>query len=254
MSSPLETDVFWDGVVATVTATGELNITAARALRHRLLEVASAYPERLVLDLGGLVFVDVAGVRALDDTHKLLEARCPVIVRRSPTWPGKIFGLTGLTAIRSAPVASGAGRDLAYQAKMARARAAASHARTRELWQRTECLLTENRVLMQAIQQSCRSGQSGPASPELLQRSASARLVARLQTMPVIEQAKGIIMAQSTCDDAEAFDMLRRASQRSNVPVRELAAQLVAKSARMAASTAAKPPGPAGRRGGSVPR
>jgi ANTAR domain len=45
----------------------------------------------------------------------------------------------------------------------------------------------------------------------------------------VIEQAKGIIMAQSACGDAEAFDLLRRASQRSNMPLRELAAQLVAK-------------------------
>jgi hypothetical protein len=64
---------------------------------------------------------------------------------------------------------------------------------------------------------------------ELLQQSACARLVARLETMPVIEQAKGIIMAQSRCGAAEAFDILRRASQRSNVPVRELAAQIVVK-------------------------
>jgi AmiR/NasT family two-component response regulator len=63
----------------------------------------------------------------------------------------------------------------------------------------------------------------------------------------VIEQAKGIIMAQSACGEAEAFDLLRRASQRSNVPVRELAAQLVAKSGRTAARTAAKPRDPAWR-------
>src|SRR5262249_40819792 len=51
------------------------------------------------------------------------------------------------------------------------------------------------------------------------------------ESMPVIEQAKGIIMAQSRCGEAQAFDLLRRASQRSNVPVRELAAQIVAKAA-----------------------
>jgi len=56
-------------------------------------------------------------------------------------------------------------------------------------------------------------------------------MVARLQTMPVIEQAKGVIMAQSHCGGAEAFEILRRVSQRSNVPVRELAAQIVAKAA-----------------------
>jgi len=34
------------------------------------MSVAEAHPERLVLDLGRLVFVDVAGVRALDDTTR----------------------------------------------------------------------------------------------------------------------------------------------------------------------------------------
>ena len=46
-------------------------------------------------------------------------------------------------------------------------------------------------------------------------------------TPPVIEQAKGILMAQRGCGPEEAFDLLRRASQRFNVPVRVLAARLV---------------------------
>jgi two-component system, response regulator / RNA-binding antiterminator len=50
---------------------------------------------------------------------------------------------------------------------------------------------------------------------------------AQLDTMPVIEQAKGILMAQQGCGPDEAFDLLRRASQRFNVPVRALAARLV---------------------------
>ena len=45
--------------------------------------------------------------------------------------------------------------------------------------------------------------------------------------MPVIEQAKGILMAQQRCGPDEAFDLLRQASQRFNVPVRVLAARLV---------------------------
>jgi AmiR/NasT family two-component response regulator len=51
--------------------------------------------------------------------------------------------------------------------------------------------------------------------------------------MPVIEQAKGI-MSRSRCGQAQAFDMLRRASQRSNLPVRDLAARIVAKAAGIA--------------------
>jgi len=49
----------------------------------------------------------------------------------------------------------------------------------------------------------------------------------RLGTMPVIEQAKGILMARHGGGPEEAFDLLRRASQRFNVPVRILAARLV---------------------------
>src|SRR5499427_1786334 len=57
-------------------------------------------------------------------------------------------------------------------------------------------------------------------------RSASFQ-AAQLDTRPVIEQAKDIFMAQHGCDPDEAFDLLRRASQRFNVPVRVLAARLV---------------------------
>jgi hypothetical protein len=62
---------------------------------------------------------------------------------------------------------------------------------------------------------------------EQLHESAYARLRAKLETMPVIEQAKGILIAQTGCTPEEAFDMLRRASQRSNVRVSELAAGIV---------------------------
>lgn len=56
-------------------------------------------------------------------------------------------------------------------------------------------------------------------------------MLARLDTMPVTEQAKGVIMAQSRCTETEVFDRLRRASQHTNVPVRDLAAQIVATAA-----------------------
>jgi ANTAR domain len=64
-------------------------------------------------------------------------------------------------------------------------------------------------------------------SKELLTVSALARVRAQFATMAVIEQAKGVLIAQQGCSPEEAFDLLRRASQRSNVPVRDLAAQIV---------------------------
>jgi AmiR/NasT family two-component response regulator len=43
----------------------------------------------------------------------------------------------------------------------------------------------------------------------------------------VIEQAKGILMAQNHCGPAEAFDLLRRASQRANIKVQVPAGRLI---------------------------
>jgi AmiR/NasT family two-component response regulator len=106
------------------------------------------------------------------------------------------------------------------------------------LQQRTTHALTAARAAQRASAQARSQRRSSPAGRNLLQQSQYARLLARLETMPVIEQAKGIIMAQSRCEDSQAFDLLRQASQRGNVPVRDLAAQIVAK----AAQAPPKPP------------
>jgi AmiR/NasT family two-component response regulator len=106
---------------------------------------------------------------------------------------------------------------------------AANRARTEELQQWTTRLLAEAHARQLASMDARHQRRSSRGGQDLMQESGHARLLARLESMPVIEQAKGIIMAQSHCGDAQAFDVLRRASQRSNVPVRELAARIVAK-------------------------
>ena len=57
-------------------------------------------------------------------------------------------------------------------------------------------LLEESCSRLQEIRQQIRAGRS---QRELLYTSGYARLQARLETMPVIEQAKGILMAQQRC-------------------------------------------------------
>ncbi|MDQ3641569.1 MAG: ANTAR domain-containing protein, partial [Actinomycetota bacterium] len=54
------------------------------------------------------------------------------------------------------------------------------------------------------------------------------QLAQAMQSRAVIEQAKGILMGRSpqmTAD--EAFDVLRKASQRENVKVRDIAQRIV---------------------------
>ena len=78
---PFQVAVCWDGVVAAVTVTGQMDRITAAALASRLREVAAARPDRLVLDLGGLFFTDVASARALDSADQALGRQFPVILR-----------------------------------------------------------------------------------------------------------------------------------------------------------------------------
>lgn len=58
--------------------------------------------------------------------------------------------------------------------------------------------------------------------------SLNHQLLDALATRDLIGQAKGILMAREGCDARAAFDMLRRASQRTNRKLRDVAADLVA--------------------------
>lgn len=87
-------------------------------------------------------------------------------------------------------------------------------------WERAQEILT----LREAI---------GPAQ-DRLRRSAYARMQAKLAGLPVIEQAKGILMAQCGWSGDEAFAVLRQVSQRENIKVRDLASGIVANVASLA--------------------
>ncbi len=58
-------------------------------------------------------------------------------------------------------------------------------------------------------------------------RDLANHLDAAMQNRAVIEQAKGILMAQRRCGAAEAFNMLANASQRSNRKLRDIAQAIV---------------------------
>ncbi|HUQ62598.1 MAG TPA: ANTAR domain-containing protein [Acidimicrobiales bacterium] len=54
-----------------------------------------------------------------------------------------------------------------------------------------------------------------------------AQLEEALTTRDVIGQAKGILMVRQSCSADEAIDVLRRASQRANRKLRDIAQDLV---------------------------
>jgi GAF domain-containing protein len=63
-------------------------------------------------------------------------------------------------------------------------------------------------------------------------RDLADNLQTALTSRAVIDQAKGILMGQQRIDAEAAFDVLRRASQRENVKLRDIAQRLVDRVAR----------------------
>ena len=130
------------------------------------------------------------------------------------------------------------------------ARAQAARRQSRALAAQHRATRDKTREILQDIHAAWeRAGQihglwlAPSTDTDRLRYSAYARLQARLASMPVIEQAKGVIMAQFGWPEDQAFDALRRASQRENIKVRDLAARIVAQTARPApAQRQAGPP------------
>lgn len=65
------------------------------------------------------------------------------------------------------------------------------------------------------------------AAVALAGATREAQLEAKADSRDVIGMAKGMIMARQEVSDDEAFDILRRASQRANVKLREMAERMV---------------------------
>lgn len=73
--------------------------------------------------------------------------------------------------------------------------------------------------------------QAATVAANAMAHDAAASLARQMEeamaSRAVIEQAKGILMARERCSGEDAFELLRRASQRSNTKLRELAQQVV---------------------------
>ena len=67
-------------------------------------------------------------------------------------------------------------------------------------------------------------------------------LTTALESRGTIEQAKGMIMARQGCDADEAFDILRRASQRENRRLRDIARDMVTRNPSAAGDEPDRPP------------
>ena len=88
----------WDRTEVTVTIQGEIDVTAAAVLCGHLGRVAARNPQRLVIDLAGVGFLDSAGLQAFAQVRRELPEDCPVIVRSARPRLRQVFEITGLSA------------------------------------------------------------------------------------------------------------------------------------------------------------
>lgn len=72
----------------------------------------------------------------------------------------------------------------------------------------------------------------------------TGHLEVALESRGVIDQAKGILIAENHCTPEEAMALLRKASQNRNVKLRDLAAQIVAQASGMDRTVDAQSPVP----------
>ncbi len=129
---------------------------------------------------------------------------------------------------------------LVERADRARAHALANHANLEQILSRARTL---DLVSDCRFRRTERPSSDAEARIKELQETIDG-LMKRLESQGPIEQAKGIIMAQNHCDPDQAFEILRRASQRSNTKLRVLADELVARTAAAVPGRAPRPSPP----------
>jgi anti-sigma B factor antagonist len=246
------------GVVPVVAVPEEIDITNADRLRSALLRAAADGPGTLVVDMTRTRFCDCAGIHVLVAAHKraLAEGGGLLLVIPADGAVLRLFAITGMDQV--IPSFPSLDEALAHTpgvraAECARnvtiADAGAGESRLRDAGRLEAARLESDAQVRRFEQAKARlqatvdQARKGRPQREILHDSAFARLQARLESMPVVEQAKGILMAQQRCGPDEAFDLLRRASQRANVKVSVLAAQIVGQVATPGPAAAQSTPG-----------
>jgi anti-sigma B factor antagonist len=245
-------------LTVVVTVATEVDVTTVPQLRAALLTACSTCPT-VVVDMSQTAFCDSSGLTALVQAHQRASASGGEL-RLVITTPQvlSIFTVTG--ADRMFPIFASLGDALAAgpaprppaQDPGLSAAIQKGTPRWEILQEALEAARLEHLAEAPKAEEAGARPQEisgwielGRSHPEVLHHSAFARVQAQLESLPVIEQAKGILMAQQRCGPGEAFDLIRRASQLANIKVRVLAAEIVghvAPATAKASPQSARPP------------
>jgi anti-anti-sigma factor len=94
--TPLDVDTQWADQVATVTVRGEIDMSNVDRLRDCLTEIAGRHPQRLMIDLAAVGFLDTSAIHALVEARHSLARQCPMILCSPQPIVRRVFELTGL--------------------------------------------------------------------------------------------------------------------------------------------------------------
>jgi anti-sigma B factor antagonist len=96
---PISVRLELDAGTATVYIAGELDLTTTPELARHLEQVLARQPRRLVLDLSGVSFIDVAAARLLSGATGLRPAAAPPVLRRASPEARRVLALTGFDSL-----------------------------------------------------------------------------------------------------------------------------------------------------------
>jgi len=122
---------------------------------------------------------------------------------------------------------------LRAQAESARKQSQATVRRAQAAWEKVSAEWQQVEARWRRTEQVRARWLSHAAQNEERQYAAHARMQARLTDSQVIEQAKGILMAECGFTADQAFDALRRAALSSQMRVPDVAATIVVRTAEM---------------------
>jgi anti-sigma B factor antagonist len=89
----------WDDGVATVTVSGEIDLSTVDALSECLGDVVRRKPRQLVINLAEVRFLDSTGLHAFVRVRRELPEPCPVILRSPQSQIRRVFEVTGLSPV-----------------------------------------------------------------------------------------------------------------------------------------------------------
>jgi anti-anti-sigma factor len=95
----LTVDERWDADVAIATVCGEIDIDTVGVLFERVGRLVAKNPQRLVIDLAGVSFIDSSGLGGFVRIRKALPSGCPLVIRSPQRRVRQLFKITGLDSL-----------------------------------------------------------------------------------------------------------------------------------------------------------